>query len=70
MSTGLTMPVYVSIQVNNWFGNKRIRFKKNVGKGQEDANINMYSMKAAAEDQMGGALMPPPKIESPDSDQG
>lgn len=26
-------------QVSNWFGNKRIRFKKNIGKGQEEANL-------------------------------
>jgi hypothetical protein len=33
---------YVSVfKVSNWFGNKRIRFKKNIGKGQEEAN--MYS---------------------------
>ncbi|ESN95245.1 hypothetical protein HELRODRAFT_185992 [Helobdella robusta] len=32
-------------QVSNWFGNKRIRFKKNVGKGQEEAN--MYNAKMA-----------------------
>ena len=26
-------------QVSNWFGNKRIRFKKNIAKGQEEANL-------------------------------
>ncbi|NXO94861.1 PBX3 factor, partial [Certhia brachydactyla] len=26
-------------QVSNWFGNKRIRYKKNMGKFQEEANI-------------------------------
>uniref|UniRef100_A0A673JX96 Pre-B-cell leukemia transcription factor 1-like n=1 Tax=Sinocyclocheilus rhinocerous TaxID=307959 RepID=A0A673JX96_9TELE len=26
-------------QVSNWFGNKRIRYKKNIGKFQEEANI-------------------------------
>ena len=31
---------YVSVfKVSNWFGNKRIRFKKNIGKGQEEANM-------------------------------
>ncbi|NXG20066.1 PBX4 factor, partial [Grallaria varia] len=30
-------------QVSNWFGNKRIRYKKNMGKFQEEANI--YSAK-------------------------
>uniref|UniRef100_A0AAY4AMH5 Uncharacterized protein n=1 Tax=Denticeps clupeoides TaxID=299321 RepID=A0AAY4AMH5_9TELE len=32
-------------QVSNWFGNKRIRYKKNIGKFQEEANI--YAMKTA-----------------------
>ncbi|XP_050775576.1 pre-B-cell leukemia transcription factor 2 isoform X2 [Gopherus flavomarginatus] len=32
-------------QVSNWFGNKRIRYKKNVGKFQEEANI--YTVKTA-----------------------
>ncbi|XP_066913720.1 pre-B-cell leukemia transcription factor 1-like isoform X1 [Clytia hemisphaerica] len=31
-------------QVSNWFGNKRIRYKKNIGKAQEEAN--MYAAKA------------------------
>ncbi|XP_061744078.1 pre-B-cell leukemia transcription factor 1-like isoform X2 [Nerophis ophidion] len=26
-------------QVSNWFGNKRIRYKKNIGKFQEEANV-------------------------------
>lgn len=30
-------------QVSNWFGNKRIRYKKNIGKFQEEANL--YAMK-------------------------
>ena len=29
--------------MSNWFGNKRIRFKKNISKGQEEAN--MYAAK-------------------------
>eukprot|EP00092_Neocalanus_flemingeri_P021761 GFUD01023607.1.p1 GENE.GFUD01023607.1~~GFUD01023607.1.p1 ORF type:complete len:341 (+),score=64.30 GFUD01023607.1:176-1198(+) len=33
-------------QVCNWFGNKRIRYKKNMVKSQEEAN--MYAAKAAA----------------------
>merc|ERR1711997_609968 len=33
-------------QVSNWFGNKRIRYKKNIVKAQEEAN--MYAPKAAA----------------------
>ena len=35
-----------AFQVNNWFGNKRIRYKKNIVKAQEEAN--MYAAKAAA----------------------
>ncbi|VDM94023.1 unnamed protein product [Onchocerca ochengi] len=33
-------------QVSNWFGNKRIRYKKNIAKAQEEAN--MYAAKKAA----------------------
>lgn len=33
-------------QVSNWFGNKRIRYKKNIGKAQEEANL--YAAKTAA----------------------
>jgi len=32
-------------QVNNWFGNKRIRYKRNTQRAQEEANI--YAAKAA-----------------------
>jgi len=42
-----------SLQVCNWFGNKRIRYKRNIGKAQEEAN--MYAAKAAAEAARGGA---------------
>ncbi|OTF81330.1 homeobox protein extradenticle-like protein [Euroglyphus maynei] len=31
--------------VSNWFGNKRIRYKKNIGKAQEEANL--YAAKKA-----------------------
>ena len=34
------------IQVNNWFGNKRIRYKKNIAKAQEEANL--YAARNAA----------------------
>ena len=34
------------LQVCNWFANKRIRYKKNIVKSQEEAN--MYAAKAAA----------------------
>ena len=51
------------LQVSNWFGNKRIRFKKNIAKGQEEASL--YTSKvpqAAAAAAMGQALVsqPPP----------
>lgn len=36
----------VCSQVSNWFGNKRIRYKKNIGKAQEEANL--YAAKKAA----------------------
>ena len=32
--------------MSNWFGNKRIRYKRNITKAQEEAN--MYAAKAAA----------------------
>lgn len=34
-------------QVSNWFGNKRIRYKKNIAKFQEEAN--MYATKTAVD---------------------
>lgn len=57
-------------QVCNWFGNKRIRFKKNVGKGQEEANV--YTAKLSSGNvagQGGGGDRSPtmPKLESADS---
>ncbi|CAI5444901.1 unnamed protein product [Caenorhabditis angaria] len=39
-------------QVSNWFGNKRIRYKKNIAKAQEEAN--MYAAKKAAHGALGG----------------
>ena len=36
----------ILFKINNWFGNKRIRYKKNITKAQEEAN--MYAAKAAA----------------------
>ena len=38
--------IFFTFQVSNWFGNKRIRYKKNIVKAQEEAN--MYAAKAAA----------------------
>ncbi|XP_034823978.1 homeobox protein extradenticle isoform X3 [Maniola jurtina] len=40
-------------QVSNWFGNKRIRYKKNIGKAQEEANL--YAAKKAADLSWAGA---------------
>ncbi|MBN3313260.1 PBX1 factor, partial [Atractosteus spatula] len=37
--------VWFMHRVSNWFGNKRIRYKKNIGKFQEEAN--MYAAKTA-----------------------
>ncbi len=37
---------YLCFKVSNWFGNKRIRYKKNIGKAQEEANL--YAAKTAA----------------------
>ncbi|XP_028657528.1 pre-B-cell leukemia transcription factor 2 isoform X1 [Erpetoichthys calabaricus] len=39
-------------QVSNWFGNKRIRYKKNISKFQEEANI--YAVKTAIGATQGG----------------
>lgn len=38
-------PLCSTTQVSNWFGNKRIRYKKNIGKFQEEANL--YAAKTA-----------------------
>lgn len=38
--------IFFIFQVSNWFGNKRIRYKKNIGKAQEEANL--YAAKKAA----------------------
>ncbi|XP_076837546.1 pre-B-cell leukemia homeobox 1a isoform X2 [Brachyhypopomus gauderio] len=35
----------IPVAVSNWFGNKRIRYKKNIGKFQEEAN--MYAARTA-----------------------
>lgn len=41
----LMCKVFGAVQVSNWFGNKRIRYKKNIGKFQEEAN--MYAARTA-----------------------
>lgn len=40
-----TLYTLLSRQVSNWFGNKRIRYKKNISKFQEEAN--MYAARTA-----------------------
>merc|ERR1719300_90337 len=50
-------------QVSNWFGNKRIRYKRNITKAQEEAN--MYAAKAAA-----AGSESPRSMMSPGSDWG
>lgn len=47
-------------QVSNWFGNKRIRFKKNIGKGQEEANMytSRSGLSGPGTPSGGGALSP------------
>jgi hypothetical protein len=50
-------------QVSNWFGNKRIRFKKNITKGQEEASL--YSAKLG-----GDGVTPLGKTEPVDHDHG
>ncbi|XP_023234007.1 homeobox protein extradenticle-like isoform X2 [Centruroides vittatus] len=65
-------------QVSNWFGNKRIRYKKNIGKAQEEANL--YAAKKAAGSspynmvptsqggQPGQMISPPPPGSAPPQD--
>ena len=45
---------YFIFQVSNWFGNKRIRYKKNIGKAQEEANMYAAKTAAAAAANVGG----------------
>ncbi|VDP45288.1 unnamed protein product [Soboliphyme baturini] len=47
-------------QVSNWFGNKRIRYKKNIAKAQEEAN--MYAAKKAAQGIAQYGMMPSPGV--------
>ena len=46
--------------MSNWFGNKRIRFKKNIGKGQEEANMytSRSGLSGPGTPSGGGALSP------------
>jgi len=45
--------------VSNWFGNKRIRYKKNINKAQEEANL--YAAKTAAAAVVNLQSPPPPE---------
>lgn len=67
VSKAASTQVTMCAQVSNWFGNKRIRFKKNIGKGQEEAS--MYT-KGGGDFSKGppstGTITPPtPKQEMP-----
>uniref|UniRef100_A0A915IYU9 Uncharacterized protein n=1 Tax=Romanomermis culicivorax TaxID=13658 RepID=A0A915IYU9_ROMCU len=55
-------------QVSNWFGNKRIRYKKNIAKAQEEANL--YAAKKAEQGLRGpyGMMASPGTMVSPGSD--
>jgi len=55
-------------QVNNWFGNKRIRYKKNIGKAQEE--VNAYAAKTAAAATGGGGGLPHSPTGADHSHQG
>ena len=46
---------FISIKVSNWFGNKRIRYKKNIGKFQEEANLYAARTAQAVCESGGGA---------------
>lgn len=54
LTSALSLPP--SFQVSNWFGNKRIRYKKNIGKFQEEANI--YAVKTAVSAAQSGGDSP------------
>lgn len=45
----LHLKFLIEHQVSNWFGNKRIRYKKNIAKAQEEANV--YAAKKAQQQQ-------------------
>lgn len=61
-------------QVSNWFGNKRIRYKKNIGKAQEEANLyaakkaagsSPYNMVPTSQGQQPGQMISPPPPGAP-----
>lgn len=45
ITLSMCVDLLIFLQVSNWFGNKRIRYKRNIGKTQEEANI--YAAKKA-----------------------
>lgn len=55
-------------QVSNWFGNKRIRYKKNIGKAQEEANLYAARKAAGSSPYSIGASTPGPMMSPPPSD--
>ncbi|XP_037083357.1 homeobox protein extradenticle-like isoform X5 [Pollicipes pollicipes] len=57
-------------QVCNWFGNKRIRYKKNIGKAQEEANLYAAKKAAGSSPYSVGAGTPGPMMSPPPADMG
>ncbi|XP_043192900.1 homeobox protein extradenticle-like isoform X1 [Amphibalanus amphitrite] len=57
-------------QVSNWFGNKRIRYKKNIGKAQEEANLYAAKKAAGSSPYSMGAGTPGPMMSPPPADMG
>ncbi|XP_037078709.1 homeobox protein extradenticle-like isoform X4 [Pollicipes pollicipes] len=55
-------------QVSNWFGNKRIRYKKNIGKAQEEANLYAAKKAAGSSPYSMGAGTPGPMMSPPPAD--
>ena len=54
-------------KVSNWFGNKRIRYKKNIGKAQEEANLYAAKIAAAIHAQSSGGPSGGPSQSNPAS---
>ncbi len=58
VAVGIFFKFVFLFQISNWFGNKRIRYKKNAVKSQEEAN-RQAAMAAAAADQAQGMFLHP-----------
>ena len=56
--------------MNNWFGNKRIRYKKNIVKAQEEANMFAAKAAASAASSAGSDGVPGGMTPGPSSDWG